>query len=347
MFRPGTSGVSVFSDFVANGHQALQHVSSSPSKIPYVGFSPVRLQTGIQPRPSPATDGLSARPAFPRPSQTYTWPKLPSQRKALPQRCRWFLRRRAMAQTELPSISTSSNPVQRPLARPQVMLSHRVIAYYGLIRNSRPLPSIYELYDGSLPYGLVWAGIERLPNLLLVSLPSVPPSVPRWTERLHVAVPSSLALAFAFSAQAQHPQAHARRFSRGQRNEATKFALCYGPEELLALHRQGPLLPSFRSPGSPQRNVGYHYAGKQPIPATGLAPARHAALWAASRGAECVESIASFCPSGDDDGQKNRSSLGNRLAFAHREPGGSFRLSPSPDKRNQQSLRVLRVSAVN
>lgn len=194
-----------------------------------------------------------------------------------------------MAQTELPSISTSSNPVQRPLARPQVMLSHRVIAYYGLIRNSRPLPSIYELYDGSLPYGLVWAGIERLPNLLLVSLPSVPPSVPRWTERLHVAVPSSLALAFAFSAQAQHPQAHARRFSRGQRNEATKFALCYGPEELLALHRQGPLLPSFRSPGSPQRNVGYHYAGKQPIPATGLAPARHAALWAASRGTEDAE----------------------------------------------------------
>jgi len=27
-------------------------VSSSPSKIPYGGFSPVRLQTGIPPRPS-------------------------------------------------------------------------------------------------------------------------------------------------------------------------------------------------------------------------------------------------------------------------------------------------------
>jgi len=32
----------------------LVHVSCSPSKIPYVGFSPVRLQTGIQLRPSPA-----------------------------------------------------------------------------------------------------------------------------------------------------------------------------------------------------------------------------------------------------------------------------------------------------
>ena len=32
--------------------QTLHHVSCSPSKIPYVGFSPVRLQTGIQLRPS-------------------------------------------------------------------------------------------------------------------------------------------------------------------------------------------------------------------------------------------------------------------------------------------------------
>jgi len=32
----------------------LHHVSCSPSKIPYVGFSPVRLQTEIQRRPSPS-----------------------------------------------------------------------------------------------------------------------------------------------------------------------------------------------------------------------------------------------------------------------------------------------------
>jgi len=112
-------------------------------------------------------------------------------------------------------------------------------------------------YDGSLPYGLVWAGIERLPNLLRVSLPSVPPSVPRWTERLHMAVSSPFALAFAISAQARHPQPHTRRFSRGKRNEAAKFALYYGPEGSLALHRQGRLLPSFHLPKSPPRDVGY------------------------------------------------------------------------------------------
>jgi hypothetical protein len=52
MIRPMTSSVSALSGIVANGHQAIHFVSSAPSKIPYGGFSPVRLQTGGQPRPS-------------------------------------------------------------------------------------------------------------------------------------------------------------------------------------------------------------------------------------------------------------------------------------------------------
>ena len=266
MFRLATSKVSAVSGSVANGRQTMHHVSCSPSKIPYVGFSPVRLQTGIQPRPSPGRDELSARPAYARPLPPYTWLKLPVQKRDFPQPTRWFSRSRALAQAGLPSLSASA-PVQRPLARWRVMLSRQVTAYYGLIRNSRPLPPAYFLRPGgSLPYGLVWAGTERLPNLLRVSLSSVPSSVPRRIERLRVAVASPPMVAFAFSAQARHPQAHARRFSRGKSNEAAKFASCYGPVELLALHRQGRLLPSFHPPESPQRSVGYDYAGKQPIP---------------------------------------------------------------------------------
>jgi hypothetical protein len=49
MFRPATSVVSTLSGFVANGRQTLHHVSFSPSKIPYGGFSPVRLQTELAP----------------------------------------------------------------------------------------------------------------------------------------------------------------------------------------------------------------------------------------------------------------------------------------------------------
>lgn len=46
MGRPATSAVSALSGFVAYGRQAVHHVSSPPSKIPYGGFSPVRLQIG-------------------------------------------------------------------------------------------------------------------------------------------------------------------------------------------------------------------------------------------------------------------------------------------------------------
>src|SRR5436190_6188153 len=51
MIRPMTSNVSALSGFVANGQQTIHFVSSAPSKIPYGGFSPVRLQTRLTPRP--------------------------------------------------------------------------------------------------------------------------------------------------------------------------------------------------------------------------------------------------------------------------------------------------------
>jgi hypothetical protein len=59
VIRPMTSDVSALSDIVANGHQAIHFVSSAPSKIPYGGFSPVRLQTRLTQRPpSPRCEPL-------------------------------------------------------------------------------------------------------------------------------------------------------------------------------------------------------------------------------------------------------------------------------------------------
>ena len=148
-----------------------QHVSSSLSKIPYGGFSPVRLQTGFQPRPSPNMPSLSARPAFTPSCPTYTRLKSPSPKRA-------FFRRGTFVQAELPR-SSFNYPVQRSLAPQRVMLSRRIIAYYSLIRASRPLPLVYVLSSRSLPYGLVWAGHEKVPNLSCLSFPIVPSSVPR------------------------------------------------------------------------------------------------------------------------------------------------------------------------
>src|SRR5262249_6586240 len=148
-----------------------QHVSSSPSKIPYSGFSPVRLQTEFQPRPSSNMPSLSARPAFTSTSRIYTRLKSLSQKDALstPRPC---------AQSGL-SPSQETSPSQRSLPPPRVSLSRQITPYYSLTRAPPPPPPVYGLSSGSLPYGLVWAGNEKVPNLSCLSVLIVPSSVPR------------------------------------------------------------------------------------------------------------------------------------------------------------------------
>lgn len=116
------------------------------------------------------------------------------------------------------------------------------------------------------PSGSSGRGTERVPNLLRVSVPLVPPPVPRWTPPLLLAVASRRALAFAFFAQARHPQPSARRFPRWSCHEAAEFASCYGPRESQALHRQEPVHPSFRPLRSPSKNVGYDYMANSQFP---------------------------------------------------------------------------------
>lgn len=145
MGRPVASSVSALSGFVANGHQTLHHVSSPPSKIPYGGFSPVRLQTEIRPRPSPHQPPRLIRgPSWPEPT-TQVHPSV------------WVL-----------GSVTSSLSVQRSLARRRVILSRQVIAYYDLIRGSGPLPPISDLcrYTAGLRRK---AKAHSVPNLLCAS----------------------------------------------------------------------------------------------------------------------------------------------------------------------------------
>ena len=222
-----------------------QHVSSSPSKIPYSGFSPVRLQTGFQPRPSSNMPSLSARPAFTPTGWIYTRLKSLSQKGA-------FFRPRTCVQSGL-SPSERNYPVQRSLAPQRVMLSRRIIAYYYLMRASRPLPPVYGLSSGSLPYGLVWAGNEKVPNLSCLSVPIVPSSVPRrpgdcsWLllhRPLWPPLPSQ-------KIGVRTPTLAGINTRRSCYHEAAKFTLCYGPVRLLAPLRLGRLLSSFHLLGHP------------------------------------------------------------------------------------------------
>ena len=220
-----------------------RRVSSSLSKIPYGGFSPVRLQTGIQPRSSSTMASSSVRPTYTQTPWIYTQLKSLSQKRA-------FLRNGTFVQAELP-FSYNDDPVQRSLAPQRVMLSRRIIAYYDLIRASLLLPPVYVLSSGSLPVGLLRAEDEKVPNLSCLSFPIVPSSVPR---RL-----SDCIRLFLHRSLWPSPSLHKIGVRvatlagslRGQRNEAAKFASCYGPLGLLALHRQGRLHSSFHLLGHP------------------------------------------------------------------------------------------------
>ena len=74
MVRPAASSVSALLGFVANGRQTVHPVSPSPSKIPYGGFSPVRLQAGCQPRPSPPP--VHPASAYTRPQSSVRPPRV-------------------------------------------------------------------------------------------------------------------------------------------------------------------------------------------------------------------------------------------------------------------------------
>ena len=116
-FRPAASVVSALWGFVANDRQAVRHVSSNLSKIPYGGFSPVRLQTETFHRHLHRLRRLIGGLKRRRPPGLGN-PRTESGRGASRQRI----------------------SVQRPLARRRVILSRRVGAYYGLIRASDTAP---------------------------------------------------------------------------------------------------------------------------------------------------------------------------------------------------------------
>ena len=91
-------------------------VAPAPSKIPYGGFSPVRLQAGSQRRPS------LARPA-------YTTPEWRSRL------CAFNSVVRAYAQAAH-TASDTTHPPSGPWLRHRLWLSGGLIAYYGHIRGS-------------------------------------------------------------------------------------------------------------------------------------------------------------------------------------------------------------------
>jgi len=258
-------------------------VFPSPSKIPYGGFSPVRLQTEIHPLPSPPPPGLSA--ARIPPAVTLISGQEPSHPSAAAHQ------RANRKGSRLTRSKRHSDRQHQAIPSRGPWLPGGFCCPAGSLlttASSAPLALTQPLMDlrlGPPTQGPASGGEQEGPQFNRHVCSCVPSLHPRWTGRLHMAVASPSVLAFANCAVARRPQAHARWFLREASNEANSGSLCQHvtARTIASPHQQGTFTVELALVGSPRTNVDYNYAGKQPIPAAGLPPARHAALWAASR----------------------------------------------------------------
>jgi hypothetical protein len=187
----------------------MQHVSSSLSKIPYVGFSPVRLQTGSPRRPSSSIARSYLYAAQVRPSDPvaiagnsagHLSPHLPS-------RGPWLASGLCCPTGSLLTMASSET----------LVASRRLM-----------------LYTAGLCGPTTSHERPEVPQFTLRVFTHVPHSVPRQTVRLLVTVTSSHILASAIFVLARHPLYPQNPVHCGVCNEAASFALCYGPLGLLA-----------------------------------------------------------------------------------------------------------------
>ena len=217
-------------------------VSSSPSKIPYGGFSPVRLQTGIRPRPSPTRKGSSDHPA-----PAYTRLKSLSPKRAA---------------------SRSGTFVQAALPSPDRTLLSRgpwlARGLYGPAGSPLTMTSSDTLDASGSAYDFA-ARSNLRPEVPQFTLP-----VCSLRAACRTPVDRTTALGCYFVVRFGLPHLCKGSASANPRapvpawlcNEAAKFTLGYGPVEWLARHRPGRLRSSFHLHESPHTGVKYNYAGK-------------------------------------------------------------------------------------
>ena len=221
-------------------------VFPSPSEIPYGGFSPVRLQTEIPPPPSADRQELSAA-RMPPTSKPYK-----RQKSKHPDHAAH--RRASRSEPGAPGSSgtiTSSTGRFRPEALGSAA-GYSVPPHHRLLwpHPSLSLSSTRLCVRGWLlqPRGLPRAENERFPNLLLVSVPSCRPPYPGGPDGcfwLCFTIRSGLRH-FRTGSASTSPRMVGSGVGSVTRLQGSLPNTGLRPEGLLALHRQGLLLSSFR-----------------------------------------------------------------------------------------------------
>jgi len=211
-------------------------VSPAPSKIPYGGFSPVRLQASCQRRPSLA-----------RPTLT------------LPQ----WLSPSCVFDSVRGLASKRHTRILTPHTRPVALGSATGCSVRQPPRLLWPHP---RLWNSATAYDLPpqRSQAPELPQFTLPVLWSVPPSILRWFRRFHSTIyPSPMLLSSfveGFSNHLVQPVRPGWVF-----HEAATFALCYGPVHCSPCPARtftSELSPS----ASPPNSVGYNYVGNSQFP---------------------------------------------------------------------------------
>ena len=229
------SGVSALSSFVAKSRQTMHTFPPPPLKFrttgfPQYGFKLAFSRYDLQPR----GERLSDKPTCTLGIRPYTQPPvLHGSPAALAGMIAGPIVR--TFQSRGPWLAGGfCCPTRLSLLWPHLRLSspsplyvlwrqvHARRSALGWVREGPHFSSVYLFPSCHLPYPDGWNGSH-------------------WLS-------SPFPLAFTVFALVRHPYRHHRRFSGGQRHEAAKFALCYGPKRLLALPRQGRLRSSFHLP---------------------------------------------------------------------------------------------------
>ena len=219
MFRLASSKVSALSSGVAKRNQTMQHVSCSLSKIPYVGFSPVRLQTGIQRQPSLSFQELKCKAhmhSFPASLYAAT---VSNSCLCSPFGQFWYLARPSFLtfQSRGPSLSAG---LCCPSRSSLTMASSETLAPSAALSSSlgRPRPTTLSgLGSRASPLYSVCLSLRaafRTPAFRVAALDC------SFTTRSGLR-PCPKRLGSRISC---------RRFSHESANEAAKFALCCGPQ---------------------------------------------------------------------------------------------------------------------
>jgi len=275
MFRPMASVVSALSGCVANGHRVVH-----PSPLP-----PLKFRTAGFPQ-------YGFKPAFPR--------DLRRRRRAAARR-RPLIRgpqsacpppggipvagasRRARAR-RWGGGSGRTSPVQRPLAVRRVVLSRRVIAYYGLIRGSGHHPTAYAFAGGP-------RGAQRFPNLLRASFAPCRLPYPGGSGGRDCCSSTRGGLRpFVMGSAPAVPTQVGTRVGRVTRLQSSLDAAARSVASPPPTRTFTCELPPGESP--PRRASHMATRRGQSIAVAGLSPAGRAALWAATRSSRRGPSIA-------------------------------------------------------